>query len=402
MTHVLSLDRLSLHLQLNSGHPFNFEYIRLNYAFKGNSYRISPQVVIRKLATSQERNYQHSFTVWVENVNIGTLSTDHTLPTATVPVKFEFENAVFYQKPGFVYYLDTLAAAGLVETPGNPSYFEIPLDIQLRKPLLPRLSHMERHSTLDEHNPRPKFRPLRKKSHCSKLDNGSMYAFGRGVHKADGTGKQVVVYNKTNANKAQEKPYIDVYHVANGLAPHIDTERVEAKVTARWLAANNIQITARDLANPEVLKTLFLRAVGDVFRFIECKPKKKPKRNAQGNYPQPITDLLPLSWLQASPVTLPTKPRTATTTAEISDNRKRTTHKVLVTQYVAAGTPETAATLLQFEAITTPPQGYTWPQLRHRYALNFDGAPTPENSTRITQINALLHQHLTSMVNLRG
>lgn len=399
--HVLSLDRLSLHFRLNSGLPFTFEYIRLNYAFKGNSYVLSPQVVIRKLPTSQERFYLHSFAVWAENVLIGTLSTDTTLPTPTAPVKFEYDNKVFYSGPGFVHYLTLLEAVGFAEV-GNPSYFEIPLDIQLRKPLLPRLSHMERHSTLDIHNPRPRFRPLRKKSHCSKLDNGSMYAFGHGVHKATGTGKQVVVYNKTEANKAQEKGYIDVYHQSNGLAPHIDTERIEAKITARWLAANNIQLTARDLANPEVLKTLFLRAVADVFKFIECKPSKKPRRNAQGNYPQPITDLLPLSWLQASPVTLPARPQTTTTTALISDNRKRTTHKVLVTQYVAGGTAETAATLLSFEAATTAPQGDTWPQLRTRYALEYPDNPTPENSHRITQIGALLHQHLTSMVNSRG
>jgi hypothetical protein len=320
-------------------------------------------------------------------VKIGTLSTDSTLPRPTAPVKFEFANAVFYQQPGFVHYLDMLAGVGLVEVDQNPSYFEIPCDVQLRKPLLPRLSHMERNSTLDEYNPRPKFRPLRHRLHVSKLANGTQYTFGLGVHTPNGDGKQVVVYNKTQANAAQGKEYIDEFHHRNGLAAHVDVERIEAKITARWLAAKKNRISARDLAKPEVLKSLFVKAVGDAFKFVECKPTRKPKRNAQGNYPPPVTDLLPLAFLQAQALQLLAKP-TTTAPAEISDYRKRITHKVLVTQYVAAGTAETAAVLTAFESTTTAPVGTTWPQLRSKYAQEFNDIPTPENSARITQLAA--------------
>jgi hypothetical protein len=59
-----------------------------------------------------------------------------------------------------------------------------------------------------------------------------------------------------------------------------------------------------------------------------------------------------------------------------------------VTQYVAAGTAETAAVLTAFESTTTAPVGTTWPQLRSKYAQEFNDIPTPENSARITQLAA--------------
>ena len=386
--YVLSAENISTHLTLTTGEIFNHHFITSNYEFSGNSYSLSPKIEIRPTPLCHEKHYVHSFEVWINRVNVGLLSTDCVLPQANPCAKLTFANAICYSTPGILFYIERLKEESDLIPAGNPSYFELPLDIQLRKPLMPRISEMERHSTLDKENQNPKFRPLRCKTVCSKLHNGTEYTFGHPAKSLKGTGKQIAIYRKSDgtADKGHKKQHITDRHAVNGLDLSKSVERIEPRISARWLADKGITVTLADLINPEALKLLFIAAVGDAFKFLEVTPKKKAKRNAQGNYQHEITDLFPTDFLQCKTVVFPKKEKTS----KENEIPKRIMHKTLVHQFVRYGTLDTAAALQSFEVINTPPAGTNWPKLRHRYAYQFPGAPTPENNYRITFINALL------------
>ena len=298
-------------------------------------------------------------------------------------VKFEFDNWVHYCQPGIEYYVNLLNDIDLwIET---ISYFEIAFDFQLLKALLFRISNIERNSTLDELNPNPKFRPLTKVKSFNKLHNGTMYTIGASALSSNGNGKQLCFYNKTNEladKRAAGKPkeHITEFHTANGLDESKDVERLEAKISNRWLTANNISLAIHDLANPEVLKTLLIKAVGELLKF---KDIKSGSYDSNRNYKNKIIDLLPLESLQAQPVTLPSR---NTSTNLTSDNKKRVTLKTLVTQFVESGKMETAAAIRHFTESNTPPKNATWDDLKTRYALSYEGRPTDESKDRIAQI----------------
>lgn len=381
--YTLQLDRLTLSLSLNSENSFSFTYIQKTYLQTGNNYSLSNNISLRKTTKRLDKYFLHSFEVWIENKRIGTLHTDSRLPQADNVGKLEFSNYIFYSKPGFLYYLQRLQAVGLyVKT---ISYCEIALDIQLQKPLLPRLSHIERHSTLDTLNPNPKYRPLRVKTTCSKLNNGSEYVFG---NKA--TGKTIAVYDKTQQLEDEgNKEYITDYHEAHGLDITKTIERVEARIISTWFAKNELAISEIDLSQPETLKTLFIKALGDSFKFVDINTPEKPKRNAQGNYTLPTKDLLSLSFLQSQPVEL-TKSWKVGEESDLSDNRKRIAYRALVDAFISQGTPEAKASMSHFSASQNPPKKTTWAHLTSRYAMQFEGIPTPDSNARIDSLNALL------------
>lgn len=378
--YTLQIDRLTVSLSLNTENAFNFQYVQKNYLLTGNSYSLLKGIELRKTIKKLDKYYTNSFEVWIENSRIGTLHTDSRLPQTDKVVKFELSNYVFYSKPSFTHYLSKLQQVGLYVK--SISYCEIVLDTQLLKPLLPRLSRYERYSTLDSANPNPKYRPLRAKTVCHKLHNGKEYIFGD-----TGNGRAIAVYNKSREiEENSEKEYITQFHQAHGLNTSQPVERIEARIGNKWLVANNLAIDENDLANPGTLCTLFIKAVGDSFKYTDIN-NPKAKRNAQGNYNLAYTDLLPLSFIQAKPVKLTERWKVGNE-IEMSDSRKRTTYRALIDAYISQGTAEALASLNYFQASQKPPKKTTWQHLTSSYAMKFDGIPTADSKARIVTLIA--------------
>lgn len=384
--YIITLDKLIVSLKINDSETFNYNYIQDNYKYRGNTYTLSPQLELRKNNHHQEPYYLNSFDLWAEGDKIGQLHTDCTRPQVLETVKFQFENWIHYTGRGFTYYLNLLSDIDLwVET---ISYFEVAFDAHFLRPLMPRLSNIERHSTMDEYNPFPKYKPLSKVL-ISKLHNGSQYVFGKSA--TSSSGKQIAVYNKTKQlgdlkGKGKAKDHITAFHAANGFNMEKDIERIEARISNAWLVANGVSITAEDLVNPSILLTLFLKAVADVLKFRNMQAHGGYDTNR--NYKPKVIDLLPLQALKAHAVELPQ--RLATTASGISDSKKRITLKTLVHQFVATGNAETAAAIRHFRNTNTAPKNADWDMLIGRYAQSYDGNPTAESKERIAQIHSLL------------
>ncbi|GAB3295330.1 hypothetical protein GCM10027511_09000 [Hymenobacter humi] len=376
MKFTLTIDALALQLASTSDTlknlAFSNEYIISKYALKGNVYEINKGLLLRKVQ-KLEKYYMYSFEVWADNVYVANLSTNCRQYGKAGSIKLEFQNSVFYSRPGWLHYLRQIEQH-LPLSFVSVSYLEIAFDFQAATALLPQLSNMYRHSTFIQHNPNPQFGPMRGQLHCSLL-SGKTYVFGAGVKGKDASGKQVVVYNKTTEIiEKSGKDYINDYYRANGFDMSLDVERVEVKLSSKYMSKHLIYL--EDLTNFDTMGNIFRVSVGDTFKF---RLLGSVTYDANRNKKTATVALIEFQQFSDAPLYL--KPVYANDDA--TDNRKRTEAKTVVWRYVTYGKSQDLDHLDYIRTDVKAPGGSDWTCLFRKYAHEFHGTPTPERMARI-------------------
>ncbi|QKG52251.1 hypothetical protein [Hymenobacter sp. BRD67] len=253
------------------------------------------------------------------------------------------------------------------------SYLEIASDFQLDAPLLRTMSDLYRHSTFIAMNPNAKYGPLRHQQKCSLL-NGSEYIFGNSLKGNKGSGKQVVFYPKSPEITVRGKDYISAYYAQNGFDLSQLVERVEVRLSSRYLSKFLVSIT--DLNDIQALGNIFRVAVGDTFTF---RVLGKYYYDANRNRKSETVTLL--EFADFSNESLVRRPQCIQD--DTSDWRNRAEAKNAVLRFVARGNAQDWAQLVHISQEVRAPDEWSWKALFMLYALDYQGAPTPERKARI-------------------
>lgn len=356
---------------------FNYKYIAENYKTQGNVFEVDATVHLRK-TKKIEKNYLHSFAVWVGGVHVANLSTDCRLPGQESSIKLQITNQVFYTLPGWLHYV-RIIEHHMPLCFKSVSYLEIAYDFQASSPLLPALCWVYRYSSFIEKNTEIKFGPIDGRLKCS-LQYGKEYTFGGGAKKSNGTGKQIAVYDKSaQIAETGTKEYISECYRKNGFDMSIPVERIETRLGEKYLG--KIFITLDGLNNAEKLGQIFKAAVGNTFVFREVT---KSFYDANRNKKTPTVTLIEFPELSSAPLyLLPV----GDNMKENNDHSNRITAKTILHQYVAFGSEQDLQQLQHFAQTVKAPRNTTWAQLFNRYAQAYEGSPTPDRNARIDRFS---------------
>ena len=385
--YTLTIDRIILNLvPLRNEFEFNYSFIR-QYPQQQDYYLISEVISLKKNSKRIEKNFLHTFSIYVDGVQVGELSTDSRIYNGSELIKLSFLNPIYYTFDWYNLYLTVAEALDLKLY--NVSYVEIAYD---GYDLHNRYKDLYLNSTICNQYD---YKPTNTIS-ISSLHNHSEFVTG-----SRNTGKAIAIYNKSLDIQDNNKGYIAMYHSLNGLDTSRQIDRVELRLKNDYIKKYNIRL--EDLTTQAGLEAIFKLFTQDSLSFFDLNSKYYDS-NRNKKYKQ--VDLIDYSLFNGKEFTkVDVKASTESSNRAIKNAYKRLLYNYIDTgkhEYYNAlevfiSSPENYLTSTPFESFfgcmdLADTNKTEYRELTIKYIKQYDYAPTPEILHRLeTMVDRLFY-----------
>lgn len=294
--YAIGIDRIRTNLKAKDEKVvFNYTTLVEKYKSEGKGIYNIDDLFFLNMCSKRVGGYMYTFDISIESRKVGTLSCNNYDNTTEGIVQLEFVNDVHYSMgKGWLWYYRLITEALSLKLE-NISYLEIALDMN---DIFERYKYMHQNSTMAGGT---LFR------HVGKITLDTFKSYKEFKVGTTGSGKWIVIYNKSSEIESNRKHYITKSHEHRGLDTSKQIDRIELRMNSK--GTKKYGITLDMLDSEEGLCSIFKEYTKDSLSFFDQSTQRYDKHR---NTKYERIDLIDYSIFDCKPLERPERKQKAT------------------------------------------------------------------------------------------